>query len=155
MIRGRRGWTMIELLIVMILLGLLAGIAVMKYIDLKHRALSAQATADLESVRLAAYSAYYETGTFPAEAGAGIVPGQLVPYLPKSFSFDRPDYLLDWENLMPADPGPSAGMQIGVVLTSTNQRLAKVLAQTLGNKSPFFMIGNTLTFVIVGPDGKI
>lgn len=155
MIRGRRGWTMVELLTVMILMGLLAGIAVMKYIDLKHRALSAQATADLESVRLAAYSAYYEIGSFPPETGAGVVPAGLIPYLPKGFLFNRADYMLDWENLVPADGGPSAGMQLGVVLTSTNQRLAKVLAQTLGDKSPFFMIGNTLTFVIVGPDGKI
>jgi prepilin-type N-terminal cleavage/methylation domain-containing protein len=155
MIRGRRGWTMIELLIVMIVLGLLAGIAVMKYIDLKHRALSAQATADLESVRLAAYSVYYETGVWPAETGAGTVPPLLMPYLPRSFSFDRPDYMLDWENLVPPDGGPSAGMQLGVVLTSTNTRLSHVLAQTLGGKSPFFVIGNTVTFVIVGPDGKI
>jgi prepilin-type N-terminal cleavage/methylation domain-containing protein len=155
MIRARRGWTMVELLIVMIVLGLLAGIAVMKYIDLKHRALSAQATADLESVRLAAYSVYYETGVWPAETGAGIIPPLLIPYLPKSFSFDRPDYMLDWENLVPPDGGPSAGMQLGVVLTSTNTKLSQVLAQTLGDKSPFFMIGNTLPFVIVGPDGKI
>jgi prepilin-type N-terminal cleavage/methylation domain-containing protein len=154
-IRGRQGWTFIELLVVMILIGLLAGIAVMKYIDLKHRALSAQATADLESVRLAAYNAYYEHGSFPPESGGGIVPPMLIPYLPKSFSFDRPDYMLDWENMMPAESGPSAGMQVGVVLTSSNARLAKVLGQTLGGKAPFFMIGNTLTFVIVGPDGKI
>lgn len=155
MIRDRRGWTMVELLIVMILLGLLAGIAVMKYIDLKHRALSAQATADLESVRLAAYGIYYETGSFPPETGAGSIPPLLVPYLPRSFSFDRPDYVLDWENLAPADGSPTPGMQVGVVLTSNNPKLSLVLAQTLGGKSPFFVIGNTVTFVIVGPDGKI
>jgi prepilin-type N-terminal cleavage/methylation domain-containing protein len=155
MIRGRRGWTMVELLTVMILMGLLATIAVLKYIDLKHRALSAQATSDLQSVRLAAYSAYYENGAFPSDAGAGVVPGQLIPYLPKGFSFARSEYVLDWENMMPAVPGPSAGMQLGVVLTSTNQRLARTLGQTLGDKAPFFMLGNALTFVIIGPDGKI
>jgi prepilin-type N-terminal cleavage/methylation domain-containing protein len=155
MIRDRRGWTMVELLIVMILMGLLAGIAVMKYIDLKHRALSATATADLESVRLAAYSVYYETGTWPPDAGAGITPPLLMPYLPKSFSFDRPEYRLDWENLITVEGQPSAGMQLGVVLTTSNPKLSQTLAQTLGDKSPFFMIGNTLTFVIVGPDGRI
>jgi prepilin-type N-terminal cleavage/methylation domain-containing protein len=155
MIRDRRGWTMVELLIVMILLGLLAGIAVMKYIDLKHRALSATATADLESVRLAAYSVYYETGSFPPEAGSGTTPPLLMPYLPRSFSFDRPEYMLDWENLVTVEGAPSGGMQVGVVLTTSNPRLSQTLAQTLGDKSPFFMIGNTLTFVIVGPDGKI
>ncbi len=155
MIRGRRGWTMIELLTVMILMAVLTTIAVMKYIDLKHRALSAQASSDLQSVRLAAYNAYYENGVFPAEAGVGVVPGQLIPYLPKGFSFARADYMLDWENMMPATPGPGGSMQLGVVLTSTNHRLAKVLGQVLGDKAPFFMLGNTLTFVIVGPDGRI
>ena len=41
---SRGGFTFIELLIVMIVLGILASLAVMKYIDLRHRALTAQAT---------------------------------------------------------------------------------------------------------------
>jgi len=153
--RARRGFTFIELLIVMIVIGILAGLGLLKYIDLKHRAMSAQAIADLEAIRLAGYSAWYETGVWPNEVGPGLVPAGLVPYLAGSFSFAKPEYTLDWENFVPPNGGPTGGMQLGVVLTSSNTRLTKALALNLGNKAPFFIIGGNLTYVIVGPDGRI
>ncbi len=153
--RDRRGFTFIEMLIVMIVLGVLASLATLKYIDLRHRAVSAEAIADLQAVRLAAYSAWYETGAWPVETGAGTVPPGLTPYLSGGFSFSKPTYTLDWENFIPPNGGPSAGMQLGVVLTSSNVRLTTALAQSLGNKSPFFIIGGNLTFVIVGADGRL
>ncbi|MGH7580613.1 MAG: hypothetical protein ACREM9_10610, partial [Gemmatimonadales bacterium] len=128
---------------------------VLKYIDLRHRALSASATADLQAVRLAAYSAWYEHSVWPAEAGAGIVPAGLHPYLPGGFSFSRAEYTLDWDNFVPPGGGPTGGMQLGVVVSSSNARLMKALQNSLGSKAPFFVVGGTLTFVIVGPDGKI
>jgi prepilin-type N-terminal cleavage/methylation domain-containing protein len=155
MSRRRSGFTFIELLIVMVVIGLLAGLGLLKYMDLKHRAMSAQAIGDLEAIRLAGYSAWYETGTWPSEAGAGVVPAGLAPYLSSSFSFSRPDYTLDWENFVPPGGGPSAGMQLGVVLTSSNTRLTRTLALNLGNKGPFLVLGGNLTYVIVGPDGRI
>jgi prepilin-type N-terminal cleavage/methylation domain-containing protein len=154
MSRTRRGFTFVEMLIVMIVLGLLAALGTLKYIDMKNRALTAQAAADMEAVRLAAYSAWYETGTWPAEAGPGIVPIEMGPYLAKGFTFTRPEYTLDWENFVPPGGGTSAGMQLGVVITSSNSRMQLALEQTLGNKGPFFITGNDLTFVLIGPDGR-
>lgn len=153
--RRRRGFTFIELLVVVIVLSLLATLALLKYIDLRHRAMSASATADLQAVRLAAYSAWYEHGVWPGEVGAGAVPGGLIPYLPGGFDFSKPEYTLDWENFVPPGGGPSGGMQLGVVVSSSNARLMKALQKNLGSKAPFFVVGGTLTFVIVGPDGKI
>jgi prepilin-type N-terminal cleavage/methylation domain-containing protein len=154
MIRRRGGFTFIEMLMVMIVLGVLSGMAILKYIDLRHRAMSARVAADFETVRLAAYSAWYETGNWPAEVGPGVTPPDLVPYLPGSFNFTQPDFTLDWENFAPPQGGPSGGMQVGLVLTSNNSRLQLALAQMLGNKGIFFSSGNALTLVIVGPDGK-
>jgi prepilin-type N-terminal cleavage/methylation domain-containing protein len=153
--RRRRGFTFVELLVVVIVMGILSSLGLLKWIDLKHRALSASATADLQAVRLAAYSAWYEHGTWPAEAGAGMVPGGLVPYLPGGFAFARPDYTLDWDNFVPPNGGPSGAMQLGVVVSSGNARLMRTLQQNLGSKAPFLVVGSTLTFVIVGPDGRI
>lgn len=152
--RHRRGFTFIELLIVMIVLGLLAALATLKYMDMKNRALTAQAAADMEALRLAAYSAWYETGTWPAEVGPGVIPTELAPYLAKGFTFTRPEYTLDWDNFVPPGGGPSAGMQLGVVISSSNARMQLALQQTLGNKGPFFITGNDLTFVLIGPDGR-
>ncbi len=153
--RMRRGFTFVELLIVIIVLGLLCGLAVLKYIDLRNRALAAQASADLETVRLAAYSAWYETGSWPADVGPATLPAELMPYLPKGFSFQRPEYSLDWENFAPPGGGTSAGMQIGVVLSASDARLSNAFVQTLGNKGPFVVNGSEVTYVIVGPDGQI
>ena len=153
--RQRRGFTFIEILVVVVVLGILSCLAVLKYIDLKHRALTSSAIADLQAVRLAGYSAWYEQGKWPAEAGAGVIPGGLVPYLPGGFSFSKPEYTLDWDNFVPPGGGPSGGMQLGVVVTSSNARLMKALQNNLGSKAPFFAVGGTITFVIVGPDGKI
>jgi prepilin-type N-terminal cleavage/methylation domain-containing protein len=153
--RRRGGFTFIEVLVVLIVMSILATLAVLKYIDLKHRALSSSATADLQAVRLAAYSAWYEHSAFPADAGAGTVPPALVPYLPRGFTFDKPEYTLDWDNFVPPNGGPTGSMQLGVVVSSTNARLMKTLQDNLGSKAPFFVLGNTLTFVIIGPDGRI
>jgi prepilin-type N-terminal cleavage/methylation domain-containing protein len=153
--RRRRGFTFIEILVVVIVLSILSTLALLKYIDLKHKALSASATADLQAVRLAAYSAWYEHGAWPAEVGAGTVPAGLVPYLPIGFSFSKPEYTLDWDNFVPPSGGPTGGMQLGVVVSSSNARLMKTLQDNLGSKAPFFVVGGTLTFVIIGPDGNI
>lgn len=152
--RPGRGFTIIELLVVTLVIGILASLGMLKYLDLKHRVLSAQAIADFEAIRLAAYGSWYETGIWPPDAGPGEVPDELAPYLTKGFSFSRPDYTLDWENFVPPGGGTSGGMQLGVVLTSSNTRLTNSLALNLGNKAPFFLIGGKLTFVIIGPDGR-
>jgi prepilin-type N-terminal cleavage/methylation domain-containing protein len=153
--RRRRGFTFIELLVVVIVMSILTGLAILKYIDLKHRALSASATADLQAVRVAAYSAWYEHSAWPGDAGAGTVPPALAPYLPAGFTFSKPEYTLDWDNFVPPGGGPSGGMQLGVVVSSSNARLMKTLQNNLGSKGPFFVLGGTLTFVIMGPDGRI
>ena len=152
--RTRRGFTLIELLTVLIVLSLLSGLAILRYIDLRNRALAVQASADLETVRLAAYSAWYDTGNWPADAGPGVLPAELTAYLPGGFSFARNEYSLDWENFAPPGGGTSAGMQIGVVLSASSTRLSNTLVQVLGNKAPFVVNGGEVTYVIVGPDGK-
>ena len=154
-VRRCRGFTFIEVLVTLVVLGILSSLALLKYIDLRHRALSASATADLQAVRLAAYSAWYEHGTWPPEVASGEIPAGLTQYLPGGFSFSRSEYTLDWDNFVPPGGGPSAGMQLGVVVTSSNQRLVKTLQNSLGNKQPFIVVGGNLTFVIVGPDGRI
>jgi prepilin-type N-terminal cleavage/methylation domain-containing protein len=154
MIRRRAGFTFVELMTVLIVLGLLASLAILKYIDLTHRARAAQAAGDLEAVRIAAYGAWYETGKWPAEVGPGITPPGLAQYLPAGFTFNRHEYTLDWENFVPPNGGPSAGMQVGVVVSSSEPRLQRALENALGNKLPFTDVGGELTFIIVGPDGN-
>jgi prepilin-type N-terminal cleavage/methylation domain-containing protein len=154
MTRGRRGFTFIELLVVVLVLSILAGIGILKYIDLRHRALSAQVVGDVEAIRLAAYTRYYETGAWAPDAGAGVKPVELTPYMSQNFTFTRPEYTLDWENFAPANPGPTGAMQVGIVVAASDARLARSLALHLGTRSPFIVTGATITYVLVGPDGR-
>ncbi|HET8623303.1 MAG TPA: prepilin-type N-terminal cleavage/methylation domain-containing protein [Gemmatimonadales bacterium] len=152
---SRRGFTLVELLVVFVVLTVLASMMVMRYIDLKHRAISAKATADMDIVRKAGYARYYDAGAWPGGGGAGVIPADLQPYLPNSFSFVRPEYTLEWENFTPPGGGSSASYQVGVRLTSANTRLMQTLAQTIGSRSPYVMLGSDLVVIVVGPDGGI
>jgi prepilin-type N-terminal cleavage/methylation domain-containing protein len=151
----RRGFTVIELLTVLIVIAVLASIMVLRFVDLKHRAISSRATTDMDIIRKAAYSRYYDAGVWPAGGGQGIVPADMAPYLPTSFSFARPDYTLEWENFVPPGGGSSASYQAAVRLTSPNPRLMQALTQTIGSRSPYVIIGNDLLVIVVGPDGRI
>ncbi|HEX2451429.1 MAG TPA: prepilin-type N-terminal cleavage/methylation domain-containing protein [Gemmatimonadales bacterium] len=151
----RRGFTLVELLVVFVVLTILASIMVMRYIDLKHRAMSAKATTDVDLVRKAGYARFYDTGSWPGGSGAGVVPADLRPYLPNNFTFVRPDYTLEWENFVPPGGGATASYQVAIRLTPANPRLTQTLAQTIGNRSPYIMMGDDLVVIVVGPDGRI
>ncbi|HTC25200.1 MAG TPA: type II secretion system protein [Gemmatimonadales bacterium] len=151
---GRRGFTFVEILIVMIVISILAGIMVMRYIELKHRALTAQATSDMETVRLAAFTKFYDTGIWPADPGQGVVPPELTPYLGQGFSFVRPDYTLEFENFTPPGGGTSATYQVAIRFSSTNQKLVNTMIQVVGDRAPYVVLGSDVAVILVGPDGQ-
>ena len=149
--RRRDGFTIIELLIVMVVIGVLAAIAVLRYIDVRNHAVASGIVSELNVIRLAAYNHWADNETFPADAPAGVSPPALDPYLRPGFDFTRPHHTFDWEY----SPGGAGGMQAGVVVTTNSPSLMAVLARRASGGLPYFVLGNTLTFVIVGPDGNL
>lgn len=146
----RGGFTLIEVLMVMIVLGLLATIAVMKYIDLKNTARTAALAGDFRAITVAVVNYYADYEVWPVETGPGQVPAGLGRYLPGGLSqgFDRPEYSLDYENLT-VDPTAL----IGVSVVSPDSRLMAKFVQTFATKAPFFLNGGKLTYLIHGPGG--
>lgn len=87
----RRGFTLAELAVVVMVVGILAGLTLpnLRYAMLKADA--AHIVADAHTISLAAYDYLSENGTFPGSAGYGMVPAQLVDHLPENYEFDYKD----------------------------------------------------------------
>ena len=79
------------MLVVMVVIGLLATIAVLKYIDVRNTARTAALTGDFRAVTVAVMNYYADHEVWPPETGAGQVPAGLASYLPGALtqSFDR------------------------------------------------------------------
>jgi prepilin-type N-terminal cleavage/methylation domain-containing protein len=151
-VSDRRGFTLVELLTVLIVMGVLASIAILKYIDLKDQARTAKINSEFAVVRIADMGYWAETNTHASETGPGVVPPELVQFLPHGFSFDHTaeGYILDYDNFGAASGG---GYQVGITVTATNDHMSAVLERIFGHQYPFFRVGNALTYILVGPDG--
>jgi prepilin-type N-terminal cleavage/methylation domain-containing protein len=142
--RSRRGFTLIELLTVVLVISVLAGIALLKYTDLRNTARAAEVAGDFRTVMVAAYNYQADNDIWPPDGSAGATPPALTQYLPGGFTFSKPEYTLDYDNL-----GVGAGSYvIGVTVTSPDAGLMAKLIRNLGNKAPYFAAGGSLTYII-------
>lgn len=146
--RRRRGFTFVEMLIVMIILGLLAGIALLKYIDLKNEAYSSKVASDMQAIRLAAFNYYAEKEEWPPDANAGVVPPSMQPFLSGGISFTNDRVTYDWDNIE-GDP-----RLLGVVITSTDPKLGPKLIQRLGRQAPYIDLGSAFMYLVISTDGS-
>ena len=149
--RRKRGFTFVELLVSMTVVGILSAVAVPKYIDLKRRANTTKVIGDIQVVRVAVITFFADSAYFPAEVGAGVTPKNLQKYLPIGFSFSEPRWTLDYENWS-VDAESSltdAPSLIGVSVTTQDPELGEATSRLLGNV-PQFTAGNSVTFLISG-----
>lgn len=148
---GRRGFTLVEGLTVMLITGVLVRIAVPNYQDLRLKARAAAVVGDFEVVRVAAYTYNADYLVWPADAGPGEIPDGLYDYLAENFDFDRGDYLLDWENwTLPAGlpKHPNTRRLLGISINTSDEALGMAVMDLLGPSSAHYRLGETYTFVI-------
>jgi len=146
----RGGFSLVEMLMAVSIVGILAGLAIPNMRNMTFRARATTVAADLEVLRVATLNYNADRHTWPPEAGAGVVPPELAGFLPDGFSFDGNGYQLDYENLsfptgLPGDP--TTTQLIGAAVTSTDDRLHNAIAELLGG-SIVASVGNTHTVVI-------
>ena len=149
---NRQGYTLVEVFIVLVILGILSTVGLFKYVDFRDQAYAASVAADLTAVKVAAITAWTDSEQWPPDAGPGIEPTQIRAHLPGNVTFVNSDYTLDWDNLSGGGGGGGAYL-IGVSVTTTNPNLMTHLTRTLGTTYPFLLVGGRLTYIIVDHTG--
>ncbi|MFH2203754.1 MAG: type II secretion system protein, partial [Elusimicrobiota bacterium] len=95
--KGRRGFTLIELMIVVAIIGILAAIAIPKFADLIRKSNEGATKGNLGSVR-SALSIYYgdQEGTYPNTPAALTTGGDYLDQIPKA---KTPNYHADGDTV--------------------------------------------------------
>ena len=156
--RGSRGVTMLELVVVLAMFVILLALLIPRYLALVRHTRATQAMADLFAVRAAGYIYYAETGTWPADAATGVIPKELVHYLPKAFEFGNQDYQLDWENWRLPDGSarsPRTGILIGVSVVSRDAGFLRDVQKVISSQSFRRISKRKSTLEILGLSGQI
>ncbi len=141
--RNRRGFTLVELITVIIVIGVLSGIALLRYLDLQNDALAGRIASDMESIRLAAIGYHADSELWPGATGPGAVPAELVPLLPGNLEWDTDNYTYGWIN--------EGEDLVGVHIIGIREGLTDKLRARLVFGSPFAPYGDDIIYIIKSP----
>jgi prepilin-type N-terminal cleavage/methylation domain-containing protein len=156
MTRRGDGFTLVELAIVLVILGVIAAVAIPSYVNLLRDTRAMQAVADLYAVRAAAYLNYGDTARWPIEAPAGVPPLEIAERLPPDFRFVREHYRIDWENWIGAprrSGDPRIGIEVGVSIVTRDTKLLEAVEGLLSKYYTSRTAPTKTTMQIAGPGG--
>ena len=139
-LKDRRGLSLIELLVVVLIISIIAAIAQPKLTQVIVKARAADAVSDMQAVRVALYNYQADQQAWPAEVGSGQMPVGLEPYLPGGFNFTSTDYSLDFDNW------GGTPYTVGVTLITSDAILGVTLLEMLA--SPKWNAADRYTWVV-------
>jgi len=131
----RAGFSLIELLMTLSIVGILAGLAIPNLRSMTFRARATEVAGDLEVVRVATLNYNGSQHQWPADAAQGIVPPELVNDLPAGFTFQGNGYELKYERFnfpggLPGDP--TTTQLIAISVTADIDELSNAVVELLG-----------------------
>ena len=136
----RRGFSLAELMVVVLIVSILAAVAQPKLSDVLVKARAADAYADMEVVRVAALAFQANLHVWPPDATRGVVPTGLAAFLPADFNLVKSDYQLDFDNW------GGSPFEIGITLITSDATLGLTLLDML--PPPKWNSGNKYSWVI-------
>jgi prepilin-type N-terminal cleavage/methylation domain-containing protein len=148
--RKRSGFSLIEIFIVLIILGLLTRLAVPRLHDMKMRATAAKVIGDVHAVQVAVSTYHGDGGGWPSNGGPGSVPNELVPHLPQSFSFVKPEYSLELNVTPLAGTAATDNAIVTVDVTSTDPHLLPLISLIAQPGLGQYPVAGKYTFVLAG-----
>jgi len=144
--RSRRGYTIIELLVTMTVVGILANIAVPMMRGVQQKADAAKVISDYHVVRVAAFSYFSQHNTFPPTAKEGEAPPELVDFLPDNYRFSYGNASFRWRNWALPNSGSKQWL-LGLTVRSPDPLLLKAIETHFGGKITGY-VGDQITLVI-------
>lgn len=150
----RAGFTLIEILLALTIVGLLARIAIPRVGQFRVRAHAARIVGDLEVVRLAAFNVAVDSARWPEASGAGTIPPDMTTYLPSGLSFTpEPGVSYVWRltGMPGGDPNQAtAGTTMGMGAEVADDNLREELQRQLATQVTMTS-GNSVYWLIWGP----
>ena len=157
-LRNEKGFSLIELMIVVAIIGILANLAYPHYYRLIKKADAARVIGDLHSIHIAVSTHYTAEGVYPDDYYPGGKPKELEPYLAENFSFDLTpelDVKYDWENWSGKNGNPiwpHTDTIYGVSVTTRDMALVNTIQGMLGDSNFHYTLGRNYTYIIEPDD---
>ncbi len=148
--RHHSGFTLIELMIVLVIIGILANLAIPNYVRTKKNAEAAAIVADYHVVRMAAFDYYAKYGDFPRSFGGWRIPPTVQASLPEGFKMMRDDVFYYWLCLNLGNWGArrmGRNAFMGRYVYSTDRRLMQAVAGVFQGRTAFESSRGTLLLV--------
>lgn len=149
---AQRGFSLVELMVVLSILGVLARLAIPVFHGIRRDAIASEVAGDFNAVRAAAIAQYEATGRYAPDGETGMVPVGMGPFLPHDFRFTKRDYALDWEHWAVADTvggSVASGMVLAVTVVTPDERLGRQVVRMLGANTTHWAVDDASTFVVL------
>lgn len=141
--RGRDGFTLVELLVVVVIVGLLAGLAQPRFDRVLLKARAAQAVSELKVIDVAVRQYQAQHHQWPPDKNRGIIPPGLDEFLPEGTTFQTEHYVIDYDMW---DDQPQG--LVGLTIITTNEELGQAMLELLGERNTWTNGKDKFTWVM-------